>query len=629
MCGIAGIYLEDKGRLVDNSMLQEMCSVLGHRGPDDTGYFLDKNMGLGMRRLSIIDLAQGHQPIHNEDKTLQVVFNGEIYNYLELRAELIKKGHAFYTNSDTEVIAHLYEEKKEYFLNDLNGMFALAVLDLRQRQLFIARDRLGIKPLYYYRKNGVFVFASEVKAILTLPCLRKEIDECSLYNFFSLNYVPGPSTMFKDIKQLLPGYYAIVKDKTLEIKQYWDINPGSYSRLKEDDILERLDYLLKDSVNKMLKSDVPLGAFLSGGLDSSSLVSLIRDTRDEPFKTFSVGFDEESYDESYFARFISKRFHTQHYEITCKPSDLIEYLPKITWHADNLLADQSMLPLYLLSKLASEQVKVCISGDGGDELFMGYPTYLADAYLKFYQRVPVFIRGKIIKNMVNSFPVSTNKLSFEYKAKKFIEGSEFEPLKAHYWWRTIFNDHDKESLLSGNVLNALDRMDSYSSYLRYYNNYPGKNNDLRGKFLYADLKLWLADNNLNRVDAMSMANSLEVRVPFLEHNLVEFLMSISPDLKMKNLALKYLLKKVMKDRLPNEIIYRKKSGWHIPLAKWFKVELKDYASDYIRSSKAMKSGLLNSIFIGKLLDEHIDNKRNNAFKIWGLLVFSHWYNNFC
>ena len=628
MCGIAGIYLQDKSKIVDNTILKDMCSVLGHRGPDDAGYFLDQNIGLAMRRLSIIDLPTGHQPIHNEDKTLQVIFNGEIYNYLELRAELIKKGHVFYTNSDTEVIAHLYEEKQEDCLQDLSGMFAFAVLDLSNRKLLIARDRLGIKPLYYYYKSGIFAFASEVKAILRLPCFQKELDFASLYNFLSLNYVPGPLTMFKDIKQLLPGYYSITQDDTFKIKQYWDLDSENYSGLNEEAVMERLGHLLRNSVNMMLKSDVPLGAFLSGGLDSSCLVSIIQEFRQTTLKTFSVGFNEKSYDESYFSRLISKRFHTQHYGIICKPADLIEWLPKIVWHADNLLADPSMVPTYLLSKLAREQVKVCISGDGGDELFMGYPTYQADAFLKFYQRIPGFIRRGIIKNLANFLPASVNKLSFEYKAKKFIEGSEFDLLKAHYWWRTIFNDRDKELLLSPNILNALDSRDSYVNYLHYYNNYPGKDNDLRGKFLYADLKLWLADNNLSRVDGMSMANSLEVRVPFLDHQLVEFLMSVSPSLKMKNFTLKYLLKRAMKSKLPREIIFRKKSGWHIPLAQWFRKELKDYTVATITGAAITKSGFFNKQAVELLLNDHFKGRKNNTFKIWGLLVFAHWHNTF-
>jgi asparagine synthase (glutamine-hydrolysing) len=629
MCGILGIYFRDKAKRVEEGALKDMCGVIRHRGPDDEGYFLYENIGLGVCRLSIIDLIKGHQPIHNEDKTLWVILNGEIYNYPELRQDLIKKGHQFYTESDTEVIVHLYEEKQEQFVNDLSGMFALAILDTKNNKLLIARDRLGIKPVYYYNKNGIFMFASELKAIVGFPGFNSSIDIQSLSHFLSMNYIPSPNTMFKDIKQLSAGHYLVVRNDALKINQYWDVCFCADIKVDEDTAKEHLLYLLKQSVKKMLRSDVPLGAFLSGGLDSSTLVALITEISGKKLKTFSVGFEEDSFDETYFAHLAARRFDTQHYNLMCRPLDLIQALPKIVWHADNLLADQAMLPLYLVSKLASEHVTVCLSGDGGDELFLGYPTYTADTYLQYYEKIPYFMRKSIIKRIINSLPASSQKLSFEYITKKFIEGAEFSPDKAHYWWRTIFNDNEKESLFSDGIISEIGSLDSYSSYLSHYNKCPQENGNLFNKFLYADIKVWLADNNLIRVDAMSMAHSLEARVPFLDHELVEFMATLPTQLKMKNGTLKYLLKTTMKGRIPWQIIKRKKAGWHVPLAKWFQEDLKDYVIETLSNHKAIRSGLFRKESIDTILQEHFRRRRNNAFKIWGLLVFFNWYEKFC
>jgi len=629
MCGILGVYCEDETKFVDEAAIRDMCATLQHRGPDDRGYFFNKNFGLGVCRLSVIDLFKGHQPIHNEDRMLWVVFNGEIYNYLELRGELIKNGHIFYTETDTEVIVHLYEEKKVQCLNDLNGMFTLAVLDTRSNSLFIARDRLGIKPLYYYHKDGLFIFASELKAILGFPGFSNKVNYESLYNFLSLNYVPAPNTIFKDIKQLLAGHYISITNNNFTVVQYWDICFSDTVYTDENFITERLRYLLKKSIKRMLRSDVPLGAFLSGGMDSSSLVSLMGEASGRALKTFSVGFEENSYDETYFANFAAKHFGTEHRRVICGPKDIIQNLPKIVWHADNLLADPAMLPLYLVSKLAKEHVTVCISGDGGDELFIGYPTYLADIYLYYYKKIPRFIRRLIISQIVNFLPVSSRKLSFEYKAKKFVEGAELTLEKAHYWWRTVFNDGEKESLFSDDILKEIGVADSYSSYSRQYDNCQYQGGELFNKLLYADMKKWLTDNNLIRVDAMSMAHSLEVRVPFLDHELVEFMAKVPVRLKMKNSSLKHLLKKTMRDKVPPKIITRKKAGWNIPLAKWIQSDLKDYITETIMSSKAINSGIFKKDKINNLLYEHSHKRRDNSFKIWGLLVFSHWYENFC
>lgn len=626
MCGILGVYFNDELRKVDIPGIKGACEIIRHRGPDDEGYVCDGNIGLGVRRLSVIDLSAGHQPIHNEDKTFWVILNGEIYNYRELKEELINKGHIFYTDSDTEVIVHLYEDAKEECVHKLNGMFSLAVLDARNKTLFVARDRLGIKPLYYYDEKGIFVFASELKLIRKFLGAAGRIDCGSLNNFFSLNYIPAPNTIFQDTKQLLPGHYMVAGKEGIRISRYWEGFFDKDKNITETQAIDKLQYLLKKSVMRMLRSDVALGAFLSGGMDSTTLVSLMSESYGSPLKTFSVGFSEDSYDETSYAELAAGYFKTQHYKISCGPDDVIQNLPKIVWHADNLLSDPSMLPLYLVSRLARQHVTVCLSGDGGDEMFMGYPTYLADTYLEFYKKIPWPLRRFLIEMLVGAMPVSNEKLSFEYKAKKFIEATGFLPGKAHYWWRTVFTDKEKSSLFSEDFKKEI-QVDSYSStYMRYYKKDADSPFD---NYLFADMKVWLADNNLIRVDTMSMAHSLEVRVPFLDHELVEFMMKIPPELKMKGGKLKYLLKKAYQDKLPSRIVRRSKSGWHVPLGKWFRQELKEYVQDTLSSSRALNTGMFNKGYIDNLLQEHFRGQRNNVYKIWGLLVFCKWFDAYC
>jgi len=413
-------------------------------------------------------------------------------------------------------------------------------------------------------------------------------------------------------------------------KKYWDIHFDGRFLDNEEEAAERVMFLLGGSVKKMLRSDVPLGAFLSGGMDSSSLVSFVSGFSSRPLKTFSVEFNESSYDESHFSNVAARAFGTEHHSIICLPQDVVRLLPDLVWHADNLLADPSMLPLYLVAELARRHVTVCLSGDGGDELFMGYPTYLADMYLSRYQKIPYFFRNRVIDKIGELLPASTGRLSFDYKVRKFLEGSRFSPDKAHYWWRTVFSDTEKRALLSEEFLRKTGNLDSYSAvYERQYHHCAGNLQvKLFDKFTYADMKVWLADDNLIRVDAMSMAHSLEVRVPFLDHALVEFMVSIPPKLKLKNGSLKYLLKKAMHNRLPREIIARRKAGWHVPLAKWFQRELREYVCQILNDSRAAKSGIFKQSYIKQLLDEHNNNRRNNCFKIWGLLVFCHWYDTF-
>ena len=605
-----------------------MCETLVHRGPDDEGYFIHENMGVGIRRLSVIDIAQGHQPLPNEDNSVWVIHNGEIYNFEELRAQLLSRGHRFRTLSDAEVIVHLYEEKQEDCLEYLEGMFAFAVVDTKRRKFFVARDRLGIKPLYYAAFNGSVVFASELKALMCAPGFRREIDRQSLYHFFSLNYTPSPETILKNVNQLPAGaFFTISAGQGLRVRHYWDLKVPEYTRDTEQEIEEKIRYLLKQAVSRMRKSDVPWGAFLSGGIDSSTLVYFLSQISPGRLKTFSLGFNEASYDETAFATLAAQEFASDHYALQCHASDLMRIFPQAVWHADNLLADPAMIPLYLLSAYAKTQVTVCFSGDGGDELFMGYPTYRADRYLKWYRLLPSWARSRIVKKLVASMPSSTDKLSLEYKAKKFVEGADLSPARAHYWWRTVFTDREKENLFTNDFLREVKEKDSYQVYSRCYKRQAGEMSAM-DQYLYADLKVWLPDNNLVRVDAMSMAHGLEVRVPFLDRELVEYVASIPPALRMKRGILKYLLKKSMRKRLPSSIIKRKKAGWHVPLGGWFQHELKDLVTQTLLSSDTGTEGIFNKRFIQGVLDDHCAKRRTNTFKIWGLLVFFQWHKTF-
>lgn len=621
MCGITGLLIP-KEQTVDRSLLRKMNEVITHRGPDTDGFYSGHGIGLAMRRLKVIDLSTGDQPIHNEDKRFWIVFNGEIYNYRELRENLIKKGHRFQTHSDTEVILHQYEEEGEDCVKSFNGMFAFAIYDSQKKSLFIARDHLGIKPLYYYSDQNGFIFGSEIKSILQVPWVKTGPDAQSISHYLSLNYLPPPLTPFEGIRQLEPGHWMKIENGRIETSEFWEAPLEGVIDESEDAALKKIKELLHRSVERRLVADVPLGAFLSGGLDSSVLVALMKEHKHERIKTFSVGFEDPSYDETPYALQVAKYFGTDHYEIRCKPEDVAEVAPKIGYHADNLLADQAALPLYMVSQLAKEHVTVSLSGDGGDELFVGYPTFQADYYHKIYSKLPSFLRKQVIEKCVGCLPASTGKLSFDYKAKKFIQAGDFSPEKAHYWWRTIFTEEEKKKLFQPEAMKQLKEIDAFNLYGKYFD--KADKLDFGNRALFADLKVWLVGNNLCKVDSMSMAHGLEVRVPFLDRELVEYMSRLPFGLKFKGRVLKYLLKKTMKGTLPESIIYRKKAGWHIPLSGWFRNEANDYLNTVFSNDKKIFQGLFQNEQIRSLLSEHASGKQNHGFKIWGLLILAHW-----
>ncbi len=625
MCGITGFF-DFKNPHPDPAILKRMTDTITHRGPDAEGFLNDGPVQLGMRRLKVIDLDTGNQPIHDGKRRLWIIFNGEIYNYRELRDDLTRKGHLFGTSSDTEVILHLFMEKGEACVHDLIGMFAFCIYDSVNQTLFLARDRLGIKPLFYHHSAAGFAFGSEIKTLLELPWVPRDLDSQAISHFLSLNYLPSPWTPIESIRQLEAGQWMKATRQGLEIKEYWDIPLETITDISEEEALSEIEKRFHKSIERRLIADVPIGAFLSGGMDSSTIVSFLREHKQGKLKTFSVGFDHPSYDETPFAREVARFYGTDHHEIKVTPQDVMSYLPKVAWHADNLLADQAALALYVVSKLAREHVTVCLSGDGGDELFVGYPTFIADQYQQIYSRVPQWIRKSMIEKLVRALPTSTDKLSFDYKARKFIEAGDFEVSKAHYWWRTIFTETEKRGLLRPEFSNQIPKLDAYETYERYFR--KARHLEFGNQALYADLKVWLAGNNLYKVDTMTMAHGLEGRVPFLDHELVEFMAKLPFHLKFKGNILKNLQKKMMKGKLPPAILKRKKAGWHMPIASWIKGPLQEKWSSEPLDQDPVMTQFFKPEALKIIFENHRTGRYNYAFKIWGLVLLQSWLHQY-
>ncbi len=625
MCGICGKYNFDIGNTVNENTVKKMNQALYHRGPDDEGYFFDKNVGFGVRRLSVIDAAGGHQPMYGAGGNLAIAFNGEIYNFRELREDLIKRGHAFKTRGDTEVLLRLYEEKGRDCLKDLNGMFAFAVWDKRNKKLFIARDRLGIKPLYYFKSADFLSFGSEIKAILKDPSVTIDQDLSALHHYFSYNYVPSPGTLFKNIYKLSAGHYMECSSKGIFIKKYWDIEYPGTQHGDERLYTEEFYALLEKSVKRRMVSDVPLGVFLSGGLDSSAVLLCAEHLSDKPVKTFSVGFKEKNYDESEFSSRMSAHLKTEHRKIIMK-SDWAGALKDIVWHLEGLAANTTAIPLYFLSRHAKESVTVALSGLGGDEILGGYDTYIADILSVYYRKTPGIIRKPLASLLLKSFRPSDTVHSLSFKIRHFLSGAVYPSGRAHYWWRQIFSEEEKRSLYKDYPLKNLYGSDPYDVYGKAYADSkagPGIN-----QFLYADTKIWLPDSELILTDMMGMANSLEIRVPFLDHELVEFAAKMPLEMKIRGLNKKYILKKAMKGKLPKAILRKQKQGFSVPFSIWLKNELKDVVTDVLSENAVNRSGLFNKAYIMNLMAEHFSGANDNSRKIFGLLNYFLWYDMF-
>jgi asparagine synthase (glutamine-hydrolysing) len=625
MCGIGGFV---DGRGLDSgapALLKRMTDAIIHRGPDDEGFYLDGQAALGMRRLSIIDLTTGHQPIHNEDKTVWIVFNGEIYNFPEIKKDLLARGHKFITNSDTEVIVHLYEDRGEKFVHALNGMFAVALWDVRRRRLVLARDRLGVKPLHYRLDGPRLYFASEIKSLLEAP--PREIDLESLAQFFTFEYVPAPRSIFRGIRKLLPGHVLVFEDGQVSDKPYWDVHyaESSLKPRSEADYIEEISSRLKESVRRRLISDVPLGVFLSGGIDSSAVTALMSEVAGTGLKTFSIGFKEKSFDELDFARIVARKFDTDHREFVVTPAEVGELVPTLTGFLDEPLADASVIPTYVISKLARKYVTVALAGDGGDELFGGYDTYKAFRAARWYRRVPGVVRRGLIRPIVQALPASAKRLSFEFKAKKFISGVEYPPEISNFIWWGAYSPETRERLLTAKVRSAL-REDPFAPIAFHAAN--NRAVDPLDRIAYLDLKLYLQDDLLPKVDRMSMAASLEIRAPFLDYTFVEFAATIPSALKLKGLQSKYILKKALASRLPAEILTKKKIGFDIPLGVWMREDLKGFVLESLAPERLRRHGYFDEAFVAGVLREHFAGSHNHRQLLWPLIIFQNWYDRY-
>lgn len=626
MCGICGIVYFDQSRSVDQALLGTMCDTIFHRGPDQQGFYLNGSVGLGSVRLSIIDVAGGKMPISNEDGNVWIVYNGEVYNFPALRERLERAGHRFETHTDTEAIVHLYEELGDDFARELNGMFACAMWDERKGRLILARDHMGIKPLYYAHLGDRLVFGSEIKAMLDAG-IDRTIDPLALHDYLSLNYVPGPRTIFSAIKKLPPGHLLTYEAETHEvtIRQFWDV-PRSSSNgiIISNDLETDLLNLLREVVHDQLISDVPLGAFLSGGIDSSLVVALMSEVTGQPVKTFSVGFAEKSYNELPYARIVAERFRTDHHEIIMQP-DAMETVAAMTNYFDEPFADSSSVAVFAVSELARKHVKVALSGDGGDEVFGGYATYQADKIAALYRRLPKAIGAGIVPRLVNMLPTSEGKVSFDFKAKRFVQGGTLAPLPAHAAWKSFFSEGMKAQLYD---------IDSGKTNLRptvqllqeHYDAYASS--DVMNRLMYVDSKVQLVDDMLVKVDRMSMAHSLEVRVPLLDVRLVEWMARMPSDLKVRGLKLKYLLKRVAARVLPAEILERRKAGFSVPIPLWIKTDLRPMVTERLSPEAIAAEGFFNSRVVAEMLNDHWSGRRDYSRQIWNLLMFSMWHERY-
>jgi asparagine synthase (glutamine-hydrolysing) len=629
MCGIYG-YLSSK-RNIDPRILRSMGDTLRHRGPDDEGEMIGEDgdlcVGFGHQRLSIIDLSPaGRQPMSNEDGSIWITYNGEIYNFRALREELERKGHRFKSSSDTEVVIHLYEELGIRCLEKMNGMFAFALWDRHKKTLILARDRIGKKPLHYALSNEGIVFASELKALLTHPGVSREIDLKSLNRYLTYEYVPAPDSIFKSIKKLEPGHYLLYRQGATEMIQYWDIpltdNPMGYKT--EAEYVEDLRERLANAVKSRLVADVPVGLFLSGGVDSS-LIAALAMRANPKLECFSIGFDEPSFDESRYAREVARVLNAQHQLMIFSTREMLDTIHSLPDILDEPLADASILPTYLLSKFASQKVKVALSGDGGDELFAGYPTYQAHKVITYYDSLPAFLKSAL-RAMASHLPVSHNNISTEFKIKQFLKGAGVASEIRFFIWMGAFTDAEKKGLLSDEVKNELRSHNTYEDIFNYIS--KSKLTKDMERILYLSMKLYLQDDLLVKVDRTSMANSLEVRCPLLDYEFIEFACSLPMFYKLNGLKTKYLFKKAAMGLLPASIINRPKKGFGIPISRWLCGELKDLMMNHLNQQTIERQGLFDWPYISGLMDAHLSRRADHRKLLWPLIVFQIWYARF-
>ncbi len=601
-----------------------MAETLRHRGPDDDGYLCEGPVGLAMRRLQVLDPEGGAQPLYNEDRTVAVVFNGEIYNFRELRQELETRGHTFRTRCDTEVIVHQYEEDGADCLQRFNGMFALALWDATRRRLLLARDRMGIKPLYWMDGPTSLVFASELKALLPHPDAAAELDPVGLSRYLTHEYLPAPHTILRGMHKLPPGHRLLLDEGGTRVERWWRLRfSGTRVPTSQEEALEELESRLEGAVRRRLVSDVPLGAFLSGGVDSSTVVALMQRHSPRPVQTFSIGFHESSYDESPHARQVAHHLGTEHHEKIFHGQEMLDLIPQVADFLDEPLGDPSILPTFLLSRFTRAGVTVALSGDGGDELFAGYPTYRAHRAARWYARLPAWLRRTVVEPLVRALPVSDRYLSLDFVANRFVAAAALPPLQRHVTWMGSLLGDDKRRLLSPDLRRELEGDDELASARQIWDECD--TDDPLGRFLHLDLRTYLQDDILAKVDRASMAHSLEVRVPLLDHTVVEFATALPSEWKLHGGRGKVLFKKLAARLLPASIVRRPKRGFAIPVASWLRGPLREMATDLLAPERIRRQGLFEPAAVQALLHEHLERKANHRKPLFTLLMFQLWH----
>lgn len=647
MCGICGVIDFNKG--VKAELIQRMCKTLAHRGPDDEGLVFIKNghylevkkpferplgqdgfeVGLGHRRLAIIDLsAAGHQPMCNEDGTIWIVFNGEIYNFQEIRETLGKKRHQFKSKSDTEVILHAYEEWGVECLNFFRGMFAFAIWDSNLQRLFLARDRLGKKPLVYFHQNTQFAFASEIKALLQMPEVERNVNHSALHHYLNYQYVPSPDTIFEGIKKLLPAHYLLYdRNGSVKVERYWRLNFSSvtHTDIDSQEISERIRTELEESVKFRLISDVPVGAFLSGGVDSSLIVGMMAKLNSTPVKTFSIGFEEKDFDELSYARLVANQFDTEHHEFVVKPN-AIDLLPKLVWHYNEPFADSSAIPTFYVANVTKDFVKVVLTGDAGDENFAGYPRYLRSEWVASFTRLPDKLRKDLLPNLLRTFSALHWREKTLNRLADFVESLSQDQARNYAEQIKIFNAKEKENIYTESFMECVKGIDPLTFLINKFEESETEN--LLDSLLYVDINSYLPEDLLVKMDIATMANSLEARVPFLDHKFMEFVASIPSHLKRKGSKTKFILKAAFKDFLPESIFTRKKMGFGVPVSRWFRNELKDYVYEILLDPRTLKRGYFKRESIERLLNDHSHLRYDHSSKIWALLFLEMWFRVF-
>jgi len=646
MCGICGEIDLQAG--IRKETIYRMCDVLAHRGPDDEGMLFIRGsqpvevnkssgssrdeggfeVGLGHRRLSIIDLtAAGHQPMGNEDRTIWIVFNGEVYNFQEIRKELEKKGHSFRSRSDTEVVLHAYEEWDVECLKYFRGMFAFAIWDLKRKRLFLARDRLGKKPLVYWMGEGHLIFASEIKAVLQAAGVERKVNLVGLHHYLTFQYVPSPLTIFEGIKKLPPAHYLLYDlSGKAKIEKYWKLDfPIQKNEVDLNEWCDRIRSGFEESVKLRLISDVPLGAFLSGGMDSSLVVGIMAKLSHQPVKTFSIGFEEKEFDELRFARIVSKHFSTEHHEFMVRPN-AIEILPELVWYYSEPFADSSAIPTYYVAKMTKDFVKVVLTGDAGDENFAGFPRYLRSQWVAWFTQLPEKLRKEWMPSLLRK---GTH---LHWREKTFNRLADFLELLSSNQARNyaeqikIFNAKERGRVYSQEISQALEKIDPLDYLLEKYEEI--ETGDLLNRLLYLDIHSYLPEDLLVKMDIATMANSLEARVPFLDHQFMELVAQIPSQFKLNGSKAKFILKKAFSDLLPPAILTRKKMGFGVPISRWIRKDLKNYVYDVLFDRKALQRGYFRKEGIEELLEEHLSLRYDHSAKIWSLLFLEIWFRIF-